>query len=686
MPGREEFWNIGFPVFGLLVYLIMFVAAWGVGTTLYRRYRIWRLGKPMPDLGLWKPRAGRGLKLVARDILVHRRFVKRDIYPGLMHFFLFWGFTVLFIATAVGSMELNFHKFLPFDFPTSRFRVQEDFIWDIFGGLFFSIGITMAIIRRYFMRPTRLNTFADDTVFLVAAAGLAVTGFLAEGLRIAGTDPSPAWAAPVGYVVSLLFVGMEPRTIGIIHATFYWVHVATFAATLIYLGLRFSKISHILVSPLNAVLRSDRPLGALRTMGELETLERFGAQDLPDFTWKQLLDFDACTNCGRCQDSCPAYLSGKSLSPRKVIQDLRAYSSERGPVLLSVKAGEEAPPPATPMVSFVGETALWDCLTCRACMEACPVFIEHIDSIVDMRRFMVMEQANMPEGAEGVLVNMEQRGHPWRGTQATRTDWMEGTDVKTMAEDSEVEVLLWVGCTPALNEANQRVPRAMASILKVAGVKFGVLGSEETCSGDPARRLGNEYLFQMMAEQNIENFNRYNVKKIITLCPHCFNNIKNEYPQLGGDYTVYHYTEFVDELIQQGRLKPLISVNIEMTYHDSCYLGRHNQLYDAPRRVAKAIPGLHLREMDRSRENGFCCGAGGGHMWMEDSGGQRVNHMRTDQFLDSKGDTLGVSCPFCKQMFDEGITSRGAQETKQARDLAEIVAESLGVGEGDQAG
>ncbi|MEE8442444.1 MAG: (Fe-S)-binding protein, partial [Dehalococcoidia bacterium] len=536
MPGREDFWNIGYPLLGILSYTVLIVALVSIGYGFRQRYRIWRLGKPMPDLGPWGPRFGRVLKLATLDILGHRRFIKGELYPGLMHFFLFWGIIFLFMATTVTFFEFSFHKYLPVEFPTTRFRVQEDFVWDVFGGLFTAIGLSMAAFRCYVLRPPRLNTFLDDGMFLLFIGGMLLTGFMIEGLRIAGTDPSPVWAAPVGYVFSLPFANASQDAIEVIHKTFYWVHVVILAVAFAYTGAHFSKISHIFFSPANAFLRSDRPLGALRSMGDMETLERFGAGDIADFTWKQMLDFDACTNCGRCQDQCPAYLSGKVLSPRKIIQDLRNYATERAPALLSLQPGQEPPAPATGMIPYVEETAVWDCVTCRACMEACPVFIEHIDSIVDMRRYMVMEQSEMPEGAQGALVNLEQRGHPWRGTQATRTDWMEGTNVTTLADDSDVELLLWVGCTSALNEINQPVPRAMASLLKTAGIKFGVLGAEETCTGDPARRMGNEYLFQMLAEQTIETLNGYNVKKIVTLCPHCFNTIKNEYPQLGGNY------------------------------------------------------------------------------------------------------------------------------------------------------
>lgn len=686
MPGREDFWSVGYPLWGVLVYLMFPVFFVAIGMAIYKRYRIWRLGKPMPDLGRWGPRIGRSVRLLGRDLFAHRRFVKREVYPGLMHLFLFWGMTMLLVATIVSGGEFWIHHYLSFNIPTVPFRIQEDFIWDVFGGLFLLIGVAMAAIRRYFMKPKRLNTFVDDTVFLVLLALLGLTGFTVEGLRVAdgiveNTMNWAHWAAPIGYVFSLPFSGMDAHALAVAHTVLWWTHIGVFLATLVYTAVQFSKISHIFFSPANIVLRSDRPLGALRPMGDLEKLERFGASDLQDFTWKQLLDFDSCTNCGRCQDNCPAYLSGKELSPRRVIQQLRAYSSYRGPQILAAKAaGTEVPPPDKAMIAdFVGVTSVWDCVTCRACMEACPVYIEHIDSIVDMRRNLVMEAAQMPEGAQGVLENMERRGHPWRGTQSTRTDWMEGMDVKSLAEDADVEVLLWVGCSSALNPQNQKVPRAMASLLKVAGIKFGVLGAEEACTGDPARRLGNEMLFQMMAQQNIETFKSYKVKKVLTLCPHCFNTIKNEYPQLGSDVEVIHYTEFVDQLIKVGRLKPVKSVNIEMTYHDSCYLGRHNRVFDAPRSIANAIPGLTLHEMDRRREAGFCCGAGAGHMWMEDSGGQRINHMRTDQFLETKGNTLGVSCPFCLQMFNEGIASKGVADTKQAKDLLEVVAESVGI-------
>ena len=298
-------------------------------------------------------------------------------------------------------------------------------------------------------------------------------------------------------------------------------------------------------------------------------------------------------------------------------------------------------------------------------------------TIMDMRRNLVLEESKMPETAMNALLSIEQRGHPWRGTQFSRTDWAQGLDVPTLADKPDAEVLFWVGCTAALEQRSQAVARSMVKALKAAKVDFAILGEEERCTGDPARRMGNEYLFQITAQQNIETFNSYNVKKIVTICPHCFNSIKNEYPQLGGEFEVQHYSQFVDELISQGRIKPIRMIETTVAYHDSCFLGRHNGIYDQPRNIAKAIPGVTLVEMDRRREQGFCCGAGGGHMWVEESQGERINHMRTDHFLGTGAQTVGVSCPFCLQMMTEGIQSKGHEGDKEAKDLLEILADSL---------
>ncbi|MCH7481590.1 MAG: (Fe-S)-binding protein [Chloroflexi bacterium] len=696
LNGRLDFWNIGYPL-GALVYLSALVAVVAVAWALYGRSRIWRLGAPDPDAGPWGPRVRAGLRTLLAEGFGHRRLVRHERYPGVMHALIFWGIAVLFVATTLAAVEFNVERYAGWVFPTALIGVQLELVWDL-GGLMLLAGIGLAAYRRYVIRPPRLNTMLENGVLLWALLAMALSGFVLQALRMAATEMEPTsvlyhpeWAAwsPVSYSIAfgLRASGMTLYAMEVSHFVLWWAHAALFSATFVYAAVRFGPLMHIFVSPLSLLMRTSltRPKGALRPMGALESLESFGARDLGQLTTKQLLDFDACTNCGRCEDQCPAFASGKPLSPRRVIQDAKAYMEYRAPALLAAAGGEPAADPERSLVhDFIGPDALWACTTCGACEEACPAGVEHIDTIVDMRRFLTMEEAAAPQTAMDAMASMEQRGHPWRGTQATRTDWMEGTGAVTMAEDPEHEVLLWVGCTTALNTRNQAAARAMAAVLKRAGVRYRVLGNEEACTGDPARRMGNEYLYQTLAEQNIATMQGYGVKKVLTLCPHCFNTIKNEYPQLGGNFEVLHYTEYVAELVREGRIKPVARIEATVAYHDSCYLGRHNGIYDPPREIAEAIPGLTLVEMgeDRCRERGFCCGAGGGRMWMEEEG-TRVNHIRTDHFLETGADIVGVSCPFCLQMMEEGIGAKGMGDTKQAKDLLELLAESL---DGPQSG
>jgi heterodisulfide reductase subunit C len=451
LPGRAEFWNVGYPLWGALNYLTLLLATGFLGWALWRRWRIWRLGQPNPDLGPWDTRLVRSIRLAFLDLFGHRRFIRREVYAGLMHFFLFWGAVFLLIATTLGAIEFNWHKYIArytgIEFPTAYARTYTAFIWDIFGGLFATIGVGMAIVRRYILRPPRLNTLLDDGYVLAFIALLILTGFLVEGLRWAADPPERRWMEPMGLLFSLPFRGLEEGWKLALHRLFYALHVSLYAGALVYTAVRFSKFTHILLSPANALLRSQRPPGALRPMGDLAALERFGAKEITDFTWKALLDFDACTNCGRCQDQCPAWASGKPLSPRALIQDLKGYMEERAPVLLASRArGLEPPPPRRRMVQdVVTPEVIWACTTCRACMEACPVFIEHIDHIVDMRRYLVLEESSLPATALQALESMERRGHPWRGTPFTRTDWAKGLGVKTLAEYPQAVVLLLVG-------------------------------------------------------------------------------------------------------------------------------------------------------------------------------------------------------------------------------------------------
>ena len=651
------------------------------GLVLYRRViRLVLIGRPAGRFDRPVRRIVGAIPLIFGQTKVLQSVSLRRDRAGLAHLFIFWGFLSFVLSYLVfifgDSLWRPFSTTLLTETGVELFVTYIDALAAIF-----LVVLAWAVLRRWVVRPHRL-TFdltqgKESAVILLLIGLLMVLTLLAEASHVASGADEPAASGPVGSLLADLLVGagLGSAAAGTLHAVFWWTHLAVILGFAVYIPL--SKHMHLIGAPLSFLLRDLEPMGTLATPGDLETAESFGAAAVQEFTWKELLDGYACAVCGRCTDVCPAHITGKTLSPMHIVENLKEHLTEVGP---AISGGLNAEVERPLIGTWVGEEALWDCLTCGACEQECPVGVEHIDTIVDMRRHLVMEKASMPEKAMDALVSMEQRGHPRRGTAYSRTDWASGLQVRTLAEHPDAEVLFWVGCTAALEKRSQSVARAMASVLKHAGVDFAILGPEERCTGDPARRMGNEFLYQTMARQNIETMRRYNVKKIVTTCPHCFNTIKNEYPHLGGEYQVQHYSEFVAELIGEGRIKPLLDVDSTVTYHDSCYLGRHNGVYDAPRRIAEAIPGLRLVEMERRRERGFCCGAGGGHVWMEESRGRRVNHVRTEQFLETGGDTIGVSCPFCLQMFEEGIGSKGLQNDKSARDLLELLAESLGDG------
>ena len=375
--------------------------------------------------------------------------------------------------------------------------------------------------------------------------------------------------------------------------------------------------------------------------------------------------YDSCTNCGRCEEMCPAWNTGKPLSPRKVMQDMRKHMEDN---LISSNSSITD--------EIIEEEVVWSCLTCGACIDICPVNINQVDTIVELRRYLTLEKTAIPDSAQTVLENIEQRGHPWKGTEYSRTSWMDGLNIKTIDVHPKAEILFWVGCTGSMTARGIESTRSMAKVLQKAGIDFAVLGNKETCTGDPARRMGNEYLFQMKAEENISTFETYNIKKIVTTCPHCFNNIKNEYPQLGGNYEVQHYTSFVGELLKQGKLNPKIAFNSKkFTYHDSCYLGRHNGLISEPRNIISSISGLNFVEIENNKSQSACCGAGGGRIWMEEKG-KKINHKRIEDFIETGADTLLVSCGFCVQMMDEGIASNNQSNGKNTMDLITLLDKS----------
>ncbi len=599
---------------------------------------------------------------------------------GLAHFFIFWGFlsfTASYIIYIFG--DSIWHEFSETVLTDAGVRIFTAYL-DILAVVFFLV-LIWAAARRWGIKPRRLSfdltQKGESAIILMLIASLMLFTLLAEAFYVASGGEGPHADALIGRPLGEAFAnaGIDGDIATALQGVFWWLHLAIILGFSIYIPL--SKHMHLVAAPISFYTRNLEERGTLPTPdldAALENEDALGASRIQDFTWKELLDGYSCAVCGRCSDNCPANITGKILSPMHIVENMKEHVLEFGPGVLEGEDGQDAKPL---IGNWVEEEALWDCLTCGACVQECPVGVEHIDSIVDMRRFMVMEQASMPDTAMNALLSMEQRGHPWRGTTYGRTDWADGLDIPTLAERPDAAILFWVGCTASLEQRSQSVARSMASVLKRAGVDFAILGDEETCTGDPARRMGNEYLYQVLAQQNIETMNSYDVRKVVTICPHCFNTIKNEYPHLGGDYEVVHYTEFVDELIGSGKIRPVGRIETKVAYHDSCYLGRHNGIYDAPRNIAKSIPGVELVEMSRRRERGFCCGAGGGHMWIDESKGQRVNHARTEQFFETGAATVGVSCPFCLQMFEEGIGSLDGEEKTQAKDLLEILDESL---------
>ena len=603
--------------------------------------------------------------------------VKYGDYAGIGHAIIFWGFLTFMLSYGIfifaASVNAAFPEWL---LTETGVRVYSAYL-DILSAVMLVV-LVWAFVRRWVVKPSRLRfdltRHSDALIIVVLITGLMASTLLTHAFWVAQGGTGPEADVYIGKALGDLFVdwGVGVSASNTLHGVFWWSHLSIILIFTVYIP--FTKHMHMFAAPVNAYFRSLEPKGALPLM-DLENTEKFGAGRVQDFSWKQLLDGYACAVCGRCTDACPANLTGKQLSPMHIVEGIKdhmvaiGHQGERNVDLVE-------PSPLVP--SVISESSIWDCLNCGACMEECPVTVEHVPTIMDMRRHLVLEESKAPESAMNALLSLEQRGHPWRGTQFSRTDWAEGLDVPTLADKPDAEVLFWVGCTPALEQRSQAIARSMAKVLKAAKVDFAILGDEETCTGDPARRMGNEYLFQILAQQNIDTMNGYNVKKVVTTCPHCFNTMKNEYPQLGGNFEVLHYSQFVDQLIKKGNIKPVKMLDVTMAYHDSCFLGRHNGVYDEPRDVAKAIPGLKLVEMgSRCRERGFCCGAGGGHMWIEESQGERVNHVRTDQFLETDADMVGVSCPFCVQMMTEGIQAKGLDSEKQAKDVIELLADSL---------
>jgi Fe-S oxidoreductase/nitrate reductase gamma subunit len=619
---------------------------------------------------------------------VWMRTLLRDPAAGVMHSFIYFGFLVLFVATVI--LEID-HQ-LPDDLKFLHGKVYQSYsaIADVFG-IVFLVGIVWAIGRRYVERPyrIRIKTKPEDAVILGTFLVIAVTGFVTEGFRIA-LDGRPAfekWSF-VGYAFSGLVDGMSSDAIRDLHRTSWVVHFAAFVAFLVILPT--TKLRHMITSPMNMYLRAnDRPKGAMKPMPNLmETeLETFGAARVEDFTWKQLFDTDACTICGRCTSVCPAHATGKPLDPREIVLKVGEVMAATGdpPVSPPVGVDRDITVTADSVFERITSEELWACTTCKACDEICPVNIEILDKILDMRRYLSLMESDFPAELGNTYRSMENSTNVYGMNQGDRAEWaasLEGVAIVDGSRPFEHEYLYWVGCAGSFDDRNKKTSRAVAKLLQRAGIDFAVLGPSELCTGDPARRSGNEYLFQMLAMQNIETLNGMGVRKIITQCPHCFNTLKNEYPQLDGNYEVVHHSQLLTELMDSGRLSIAgASFEERVTYHDSCYLGRHNDVYLAPRRVVGSLAGIDLVEMPRNGTRGMCCGAGGARMWMEEHIGKNVNVERAQEAIGTGATRVAVACPFCYVMLEDGVKGEGKDDDVKVQDIAEILVEAIERGE-----
>jgi Fe-S oxidoreductase/nitrate reductase gamma subunit len=598
-----------------------------------------------------------------------------------MHFFIFWGFVILLTAILDAILEGLFGANLSI---IGGFYRYIAFFQDLMG-LLVILSIIIALYRRYIQKPKRLQvektSKIDATVILLLIFFIMLTmfGTYATQINLGNAEYYDLRFVSIRFASLLDGLGWDAQDL--LHSIFWWAHILLVLGFLNYLP--FSKHLHIITSIPNVYFSSLKPKGRLNPISfeNIENVEKFGALDVDDLTWKQIFDGYTCTECGRCTSACPANLTGKPLSPREIIVSIRKRTFEKAPILLNLKPQNEDVLGKTLLFNYVTEDELWACTTCMACVQECPVMIEHVQTIIDMRRYLVLTESKFPSELSTTFRNLENNFTPWAFSHSTRGDWAQGLDIKTLAEDSNVEYLLWVGCAGSFDARYKKVAISVAKLLKISGVSFGILGNEEKCTGDPARRAGNEYLAQMLIQENIQTFSKYNVKKIITICPHCFNTLKNEYPDFGGNYEVYHHVQFLEKLLIEGRLKISKKLDARITYHDSCYLGRYNEIYDAPRDILGSINGVKLLEMKRSRDRGLCCGAGGARMFMEEKIGKRINIERTEEALSLNPDTIASACPFCMTMLTDGVKAKEVADKVQVKDIAEILLEVVEGGE-----
>jgi len=652
--------------YGIEWYLILLVwSAIALGSHFYQVgfvVRLIRLGKDDDRFNSWKQRLAEFL----RDWLGQRKVVQ-DKVAGYAHALIFWGFLLLVsdvVDLGTGGLLQELLS-----------NIQLDGIWNLvvdLGYAMATIGILIALYRRIIIRPAKLKGASiEGPLILLAILGIVLTAFIVEAGNMIGEETNYNQWEPIGVLFAKQMNDMDHDTIASMVDISYWLHMVLIGGFLIEIPQ--TKHSHLIGTIPNVMFQDHNPMGTMIPMQTDENNEAVKTDDLDfdnltlgvnkfaDFTWRQLSDGWACTACARCQDVCPAYNSGKTLNPMQIVMDVKDYGREHGSLLLSEKEPEET------MVDRFTPDAIWACTTCYACVEACPVHIEHVPKLTDTRRHLVMEASDFPEELQNLFNNLERNSNPWGLGAHTRADWAEGLDLKV---GEPAEYLFFVGCAGSFDDRNKKVSRATAKLLKEAGVDFSILGEMETCNGDPARRAGNEFLFQMMAEMNVDNLNSLGTLKVITACPHCFHTIGKEYEKYGGKYEVYHHSQVLNELRQEEKLK-IKDFEDKVTFHDPCYLGRIGGETEAPRGAL----GGDLIEMERHGTNSFCCGGGGARVWMEEDADKRVNEIRAKEASKTGADCVAVGCPFCMTMMSDGLKSIG--DDKQVKDISEILLENL---------
>jgi Fe-S oxidoreductase/nitrate reductase gamma subunit len=655
---REIYWNVGhgaiLPMY-LLTFATLAFLAWGI----WRRLPLYRQGRPLQRLD----QLGKRVSLLVQNLLTQRS-VRRGAVAGIFHSFFFWGFGLLFIGTLLIMLQADLlQPLFNIVFLQGNFYRLFSLVLDL-AGLLALLMLGGLLVRRFFLRPPGLETSRDDYLMHALLFAILLTGFVIEGARMAATElpfnPQLALWSPVGKVVGLALLGLSGPQLATLHMGLWWLHL------LLALGLiaaiPVTKLRHIFTTTANYLFADLGPKGGLATIDlEDENVEQFGAARINDLSWKDIFDSDACTSCKRCQDRCPAHATDKPLSPMRLIKQI----------------GELAAVGATSSLSpTISEEVLWSCTTCRACQDICPAQIEHVNKILEMRRNLTLMEGSFPgDEVRTAIGNLEVNGNPFGLGFAARGDWAADLPVTVLGSGEAFDLLYFVGCYASFDRRNQEVARNFVKICAAAGIRVGILGKEEKCCGEPARKLGNEYLYQTLASENIETIKGYGVQQIVTSCPHCFNTLGRDYRDLGLDIPVEHYTTFIARLLAEKRL-PLLAAPFSATYHDSCYLGRYMDIYDQPRQILQAAGGT-LTEMTRSRAESFCCSAGGGRIFAEEKIGSRINVARVQMAQATNAPLLIANCPFCLTMFEDGIKTGGCEEVLQVKDLAEIVAERI---------